>query len=91
MNALTFIVLIAVWAVVAPGVGRTGAMMWVSFLVAELYLLARIVLKLQFIASPTGLFQASLAHAAYAAAPAREWPDSPAVEAVAGVSSTRLR
>jgi hypothetical protein len=91
LNALTFIVLIAVWAVVAPGAGRTGAVMWVGFLVAQLYLLVRIVLKLQFIASQTALFQASLAHAAYAAAPVREWPDSPAVEAVAGVSSTTLR
>lgn len=91
LNALTFIVLIAVWAALAPGAGRTGATMWASFLVAQLYLLARIVLKLQFIASQTALFQASLAHAAYAAAPAREWPDSPAVEAVAGVSSTTLR
>jgi hypothetical protein len=91
LNALTFIVLIAVWAVAAPGAGPTGAMMWVGFLVAQLYLLARVVLKLQFIASQTALFQASLAHAAYAAAPAREWPDSPAVEAVAGVSSTTLR
>jgi hypothetical protein len=83
LNALTFIVLVAVWAVVAPGAGRTGAAMWVGFLVAQLYLLARIILKLQFIASQTTLFQASLAHAAYAAAPEREWPDSPAVEAVA--------
>jgi hypothetical protein len=91
LNALTFIVLIAVWAMLAPGAGRTGAAMWVGFLVAQLYLLARIVLKLQFIASQTALFQASLAHAAYAAAPVREWPDSPAIEAVAGVSVTRLR
>jgi hypothetical protein len=65
--------------------------MWVGFLGAQLYLLARVVVKLQFIASQTALFQASLAHAAYAAVPAREWPDSPAVEAVAGVSSTTLR
>jgi hypothetical protein len=91
LNALTFVALIAVWAVVAPGAGPTGAVMWGGFVVAQLYLLARIVLKLQFIASQTALFQASLAHAAYAAAPAREWPDSPAVEAVAGVSSTTLR
>jgi hypothetical protein len=91
LNALTFVALIAVWAVVAPGAGPTGAVMWGGFVVAQLYLLARIVLKLQFIASQTALFQASLAHAVYAAAPAREWPDSPAVEAVAGVSSTTLR
>jgi hypothetical protein len=91
LNALTFVVLIAVWAVAAPGAGRPGAVMWAGFLVAQLYLLARIVLKLQFLASQTALFQASLAHATYAAAPESEWPDSPAVEAVAGVSSTRLR
>jgi hypothetical protein len=91
MNALTFLLLIAAWALVAPGAGGPGAMIWIGFLVAQLYLLARIALKLQFIASQTALFQASLAHAAYAAAPALEWPESSAVEAVAGVSSTTLR
>jgi hypothetical protein len=91
LNALTFLVLLAVWALAAPGAGGGGAMIWMTFVVAEIYLLARTVLKLQFMASQTALFQASLAHAAYTAAPAPRWPESPAAEAVASVSSTSLR
>jgi len=91
LNALVFFVLLGVWSLVAPGAGPVGGLMWVGFVVAQLYLLARIVLKLQFIASQTALFQASMAHAAYTAAPAPVWPESPAVEAIAGVSSTTLR
>jgi hypothetical protein len=62
--------------------------MWAAFIAAQLYVLARIVLKLQFIASQTALFQASLAHARYTAAPAARWPESPAAETIAAVSST---
>jgi len=58
-------------------------MMWVGFAIAQLYVIARIVLKLQFASSQTALFQASLAHATYTAAPAPGWPESPAAEAVA--------
>lgn len=79
-NALLFLVLVAVWALVAPGAGGTGASMWLAFIGGQLYLLARLVLKLQFIASQTALFQHSLAHASYVAAPAVAWPDAPIVE-----------
>ena len=88
LNALVFLALLAVWALVAPGAGRAGAAMWVGFAVAQLYLLARIVLKLQFAASQTALFQASLAHAAYTATPAPGWPESPAAETIANVRAT---
>jgi hypothetical protein len=57
--------------------------MWLAFAVAQLYLLARLCIKLQFLASQTALFQASLAHAGYTAAPATAWPESPTAEAVA--------
>ena len=82
LNALTFLVLIAIWATVAPGVGGLGASMWTGLLVSQLYIAARLVLKLQFLASQTSLFQASLAHAAYTAVPEPEWPDSPAAELI---------
>ena len=91
MNTLAFLVLLAIWALAAPGAGRGGVMMWITFVVAQVYLMARVVLKLQFMASQTALFQASLAHSAYTAAPATRWPESSAVEGVAGVSSTPLR
>ena len=82
LNTLTFLALIAAWAAVAPGVGGLGASIWTGFLVSQLYVVARLVLKLQFLASQTALFQVSLAHAAYTAAPPPEWPDSPAAELI---------
>lgn len=82
LNALAFLALIALWALVAPGAGGTGLSMWMAFLVAQLYLLARVFLKLSFVASQTALFQASLAHAGYTAAPIPAWPESPAAEAI---------
>jgi hypothetical protein len=82
LNALVFLFLIAVWALLAPGAGRSGALMWAGLLVAQIYVLARIAVKLQFLASQTALFQASLAHARYTAVPERTWPESPAAEAI---------
>ena len=43
------------------------------------------MLKLQFLASQTALFQQSRAHAGYTAAAAAIWPESPAAEAMVGV------
>jgi uracil-DNA glycosylase len=42
--------------------------------------LARLALKLQFLASEIALFQSCLAHASYAATPVPAWPDSPSAE-----------
>jgi hypothetical protein len=82
LNALTFAAVIAIWALVAPGAWRPGARMWLAFAVAQLYIVARLFLKLHFLASQTALFQGSLAHAAYTAAPAPAWPESPAAEII---------
>ena len=82
LNSLVFVMLLVVWAVAAPGAGGAGWPMWPGFLAAQLYLLARLVLKLLFMASATSLFQASLAHAAYTAAPAAVWPESAAAETI---------
>ena len=57
-------------------------MMWLAFLAAQLFVLARLALKLQFVASQTALFQASLAHARYVARPAA---------ALAGIPGRRVR
>jgi hypothetical protein len=83
LNAAVFLVLIAVWSIAAPGVHGSGAIMWVAFVSGQLYLLARLAIKLHFLASQTALFQAQLAHATYTAAPAPAWPESPAAEAIA--------
>ena len=82
LNALVFLTVVAVWALVAPGAGSAGASMWLGFLAAQVYIVARLVLKLHFVASQTALFQATLAHATYTAAPAPVWPDSPSAELV---------
>jgi hypothetical protein len=82
VNAFGFMLLIGGWALAAPGVGGTGWMMWAGFAGAQLYLVARLMVKLQFMASQTALFQASLAHAGYTAAPPPVWPESPAAESI---------
>lgn len=82
LNAFVFVTLMAIWALLAPGAGGAGASMWLGFLLAQMYLLARLFLKLHFIASQTALFQATLAHARYTAAPAPKWPDAPSAELV---------
>ena len=82
LNALVFLLLIAVWAGVAPGAGGAGLSIWLGFGASQVYVLARLALKLQFLASQTALFQASLAHATYTAAPLPVWPESPAAETI---------
>jgi hypothetical protein len=44
--------------------------------------IARLLMKLQFIASQTALFQSHLAHASYTAAPEPVWPDSAVAESI---------
>ena len=88
LNALAFLFVIAVWALAAPGAGGAGLSMWLGFVAAQLYLLARLLLKLQFTASQTTLFQSLLAHAGYTAAPAPVWPESPAAESMRAPANT---
>jgi hypothetical protein len=78
--SLAFVVLITIYALVAPGAGSTGLSMWIGLLVGQAYIVARLWLKLVFIASQTSLFQQQLAHAGYAAAPEYVWPESPDIE-----------
>lgn len=82
LNALMFLALIGVYAMMAPGAPGSGAWMWVTLLVGQLYIVARHYLKLLFYASQTALFQGALAHAAYTAAPMPVWPDSPSAETI---------
>lgn len=82
LNALVFLLALAIWAGVAPGAGGAGLSVWLGFGVSQGYVLARLAMKLQFLASQTALFQASLAHAHYTAAPVPVWPESPAAETI---------
>lgn len=83
VNSATFLIVIAAWALMAPGVTDAGSLMLVAFLVGQVYVIVRLALKLHFLASQTALFQESLAHAGYTAAPAATWPDSPTAETIA--------
>lgn len=80
LNAAMFALTLAVWAVVAPGARGTGGWIWIAFAAGQFYIVARLLLKLHFLASQTALFQASLAHARYTATPAPVWPESPMAE-----------
>jgi len=82
LNAMAFLILIAIWAVVAPSARSGGLTLWLGFLVAQLYVLGRLALKLQFLAAQTALFQSRLAHASYAATPVPAWPESPPAELI---------
>jgi hypothetical protein len=82
LDSLVFLVVLAVYAMAAPGAGSVGWSMWIGLLVSQVYVLARIGVKLLFAASETALFQLALAHADYTATPAPVWPESPAAEAI---------
>jgi len=79
-NAATFLVAAAAWALIAPGAGGAGFSMWGAVVATQCYVLARLLIKLQFLASETALFQRSLAHVGYAAAHAAVRPEPPMVE-----------
>jgi hypothetical protein len=82
VNSLVFVLMLVVWALLAPGVGGTGLSMWLAFAMGQVYVIVRLAMKLQFMASEIALFQRRLAHSAYTAAPAPVWPESPAAEAI---------
>lgn len=89
LNTVGFLIVIAAYALAAPGAGGSGAMVWAAFAIGQVYLLARLAVKLAFYASQTVLFQKSLAHAAYTAAPEPVWPESPAAEAIVNAAAPR--
>jgi hypothetical protein len=77
MNGLLFLAVILLYALVAPGASSSGVGVWLGFAVSQLYLLARLWVRLVFFASETSLFQGRLAHAGYVAnapVPRREPP-----------------
>ncbi len=84
LDGLCFVLVVAAYGVVAPG----AASMLAGFAVGQIYLLARLSVKLLFYASETALFQNLLAHAAYTASPSPVWPESPAIETIANAART---
>jgi len=79
LNALGFAIVAASYYLAAPGATAPLA----AFAVGQAYIVLRVVVRLQFAASQTALFQGTLAHAGYVARPVPAWPDSPAAEAIA--------
>jgi hypothetical protein len=82
LNGSCFVLVVALYWLLAPGAGTTGWSMWAGFAIGQIYLLARLWVKLLFLASQTAFFQGALAHASYTAAPMPVWPESPAAEAI---------
>ena len=77
-----FAALLLVYAMIAPGAGRAGIIMWLGFAVSQLFIASRLWVKLTFWASEVALFQSRLAHAGYVARPVAAWPDSPAADSI---------
>jgi hypothetical protein len=82
INVISFGLVLAVYAALAPRAGGIGWTMWIGFAIGQAYVLGRLCVKLIFWASETSLFQSRLAHAGYVAAAAPRWPDSPTAEAL---------
>jgi hypothetical protein len=88
LNGFCFLVVLGLYAAVAPGAAGSGTAVWAGFIVGQVYIVARLFVKLLLYASQTALFQMSLAHASYTAAPVPVWPESPAVEVIANAAGT---
>lgn len=58
-NALTLGLIVGAYVVLAPGVGTAGWDMWVAFAFGQLYLLARLLIKLAFWGSEAAALQAT--------------------------------
>jgi len=83
-NGLFFLVVLVIYAVLAPGVGGTPLRIWTGFAVGQLYVIGRLAIRLVTFASETALFQTRLAHAGYVASAAVRVPEPPVVEQVVG-------
>ena len=82
VNFGVFAIAVGLYAVVAPGARSAGLSMWLGVAVGQVYVLARLWVKLTFWASETALFQGRLGHAGYVARAEPVWPDSPAADAI---------
>lgn len=78
LDALLFLLVSALYFLTAPGAAAHLS----GFAIGQLYIVLRVVVRLQFAASAIALFQIRLAHAGYVARPVPRWPDSPAAEAI---------
>ena len=82
LNFGSFVGVVGLYAALVPAVAGTGVSMWLAVMMAQLYLLARLWVKLVFWASETALFQSRLAHVGYVSRPEARWPESPQAEQI---------
>jgi hypothetical protein len=80
MGGALFIGVVLLYALVAPGATASGPWVWLGFAAGQLYLAARLWLRLVILASETALFQGRLAHAGYIATPPLPRSEPPIVE-----------
>lgn len=78
LDALLFLLVIGLYYLIAPSASQNTA----AFAIGQLYIVLRVIVRLQFAASQIALFQGRLAHAGYVARPIPRWPDSPAAAAI---------
>ena len=83
LNAFAFSVVVFLYSLVAPNANTSGITLWLGFAVGQIYIAARLFIKLTLYASQTSHFQSELAHATYVARPQPQWPLSPIAEAIA--------
>jgi hypothetical protein len=81
-NFLLFAIVVGSYALVSPGASGGVVRTWIAFGIGQVYVVARLWVKLVFWASETSLFQRRLAHAGYTARAEPAWPDSPAADAI---------
>ena len=81
-NFALFVLVVALYGIVAPGAAGSGAAVWAAFMIGQIYVLGRLWVKLVFWASETALFQSRLAHAGFVARAEPVWPESPAADAI---------
>jgi len=82
IDVLLFAAVVALYALVAPGAGHSTATIAIGAAIGQLYIVARLCVKLAFWGSEAALFQSRLAHAGYTARPEPVWPESPAAEMI---------
>lgn len=82
LNACAWLALVTLWAALSSSTNRADMDAWLVLTLGQAYIIGRHYLKLLVYASAVSLFQGRLAHAAWTAAPALVWPESPAVESI---------
>jgi hypothetical protein len=82
-NAVIFGLVALAYAILVPGAshGSAVSIVYAAF-IGQLYIAARLGVKLAFMATSVALVQDRLAHAGFTAGPTPVWPESPAAESI---------